>query len=73
MGSASSRVIAPVVDPLRQVVTLDELHDEGVHATGFLDRIDRGNVRMIERSERLRLAFEPREAVGSERTHPAGF
>ena len=28
------------------------------------DRIDRGDVRMIQRRERLRLAFEPRQAFG---------
>ena len=53
-------------DPLRRVVTFDELPDAGMRASGFLDRIDRGDVRMIERRERLRLAFEPRESVSGQ-------
>ena len=44
--------------PLRRIVTLDEFHDERVNATGLLRfRSIRGDVRMIERRERLRLAF----------------
>ena len=30
----------------------------------FSNRVDRGDVRMIQRRERLRLALEPRQAVG---------
>ena len=30
----------------------------------FLDAVDRGDVRMIQRRECLRLAFEPRQAFG---------
>ena len=54
----------PRAMPLRQVVALDEFHHEGVHATGLLESVDRGDVRMIQRRERLRLAFEARQAVG---------
>ena len=30
----------------------------------FFEPVDRGDVRMIQRRERLRLAFEPRQAFG---------
>ena len=29
---------------LREVLALDELHDEGTHAAGFLDAVDGGNL-----------------------------
>ena len=51
-------------DALRQIVALDQFHHEGVHAAGFLEPVDRGDVRMIQRRERLRLAFEARQAFG---------
>ena len=51
-------------DPLRQILALDQFHHEGVQAGRFLDRIDRRDVRMIQRRERLRLALEPRHAFG---------
>ena len=58
-----------VGDPLGQIVALDQFHHEGVVARGFLDRIDGGDVGMIQRRERLRLALEPRQAleIGRER------
>ena len=31
---------------------------------GFLEPVDRGDVRMIQRRERLRFALEPRQALG---------
>ena len=51
-------------DPLRQVFTLNEFHDEGVHPRRFLKPVDRGDVRMVERRQRLGLALEPCEAFG---------
>ncbi len=43
---------------------LDQFHHEGVHAGGLLEPVDRGDVGMIERRERLGLALEPRQAFG---------
>ena len=51
-------------DPLRQIVTLDEFHDEGGQASALLEAVDAGNVRMIQRGERLRFTLKPRKAVG---------
>ncbi len=41
-------------DALRQIVALDEFHHERGDACAFLEAVDRGDVRMIERRERLR-------------------
>ena len=49
------------------VLALDQLHHEGVHAGGLLDPVDRGDVGMVQRRERLRLALEPRQAFGVRR------
>jgi hypothetical protein len=35
-------------DALRQILALDEFHHEGVRSTGFLEAVDRRDVRMIE-------------------------
>jgi len=53
----------PARDPLREILALDQFHHEGVQASRFLDRIDRRDVGVIERRERLRLALEPRHAL----------
>jgi hypothetical protein len=53
------RVTDAARDPLRQIFTLDEFHHEGVRAGEFLKSVSRGDVRMIQRRERLRLAFKP--------------
>ena len=50
-------------DPLGQIVALDQFHDEGVVASRLLDRIDAGDVWMIQGRERLGLALEPRQAL----------
>ena len=47
-----------------EIVALDQFHHEGVHAAGLLEPVDRGDVGMIQRRERLRLALEPRQAFG---------
>ena len=49
-----------LLDPLRQRRTLDELHDQ----RAVLDAVDRGDVRMVEGGEHLRLAREARHARG---------
>jgi hypothetical protein len=40
-------------DALRQILALDQFHDEGQSAAGLLDGMDRGNVGMVERRQRL--------------------
>ena len=50
-------------DPLRQVLALDELHDERGDALGFFESIDRRDVRMIQRGEDFGFALEPREPI----------
>ena len=63
IGSASSSGIAPVRDPLREILTLDEFHDEGADAAGFFEAVDVRDVRMIQRREGLGFAGEPRQAI----------
>ena len=49
----------------RQIVALDQLHDEGAHAAGrFFKAVDVRDVRMVQRGERLCFARETREAFG---------
>ena len=50
-------------DPLRQVVALDEFHDEGGHAPALFEAVYRGDVRMIQRGEYFRFALKARESV----------
>jgi hypothetical protein len=49
---------------LREILTLDEFHHEGVHACRFLESVDRRDVGMIQRGESLRLSFKPSETLG---------
>ncbi len=57
------------LQPLGEVFALDELHDEGAHAARLLEAVDRGDIRVLELREDLRLALESCEAVrvGGER------
>ncbi len=58
--SASS---AKAGDALRQVVALDEFHHERGDATAFFEAVDRGDVGMVQRGERLGFPREARQAV----------
>ena len=49
---------------LRERLSFDELEDEGVHAISIFEAVDGPDVRMIERSERARLALEACMPVG---------
>ena len=49
---------------MRQIVALDKFHHEGVQPRRLLEAVNRGDVGMIQRRERLRLALEPRHAFG---------
>ena len=51
-------------DPLRQVLALDELHDQRLDAVGFFGAVDGGDVWMIQRGQKLSLAFEARAPRG---------
>lgn len=61
MGSASSD--RPARHPLPEILTLDQLHDEGLHSAALLEPVDVTDVRMIQRRERLRLAAGTARAV----------
>ena len=50
-------------DPLRQILAVDELHDEGAHTVGFFQAVDLRDVCVVQRGERLRFACEPRQAI----------
>jgi hypothetical protein len=50
-----------------QGLSLDELHREQPHSAHFLDRENCDDIGMIDRRERLRLAFESRQAFGIRR------
>ena len=49
---------------MRQILALDEFHHERAHALALFEAVNVRDVRMVERRERLRLAREPREAIG---------
>ena len=42
----------------RQILAVDQLHDEGRHAAGFFEPVDRRNIRMIQRGEHFGFALE---------------
>ena len=44
---------------------VDELEDQKPDLLRFLESVDRADVRVIERGQRARFAFEPREPAGS--------
>ena len=50
-------------DALRQILALDELHDQRTDTVGFFETVDVRDVGMIQRRERLRFAREPRESI----------
>ena len=43
--------------------TFDQLEDQGARLAGLFDAVDRGDVRMVEARQHLRLALEAREAL----------
>ena len=50
-------------DALREVLSVDELHRDRVHRARLLDAVNRRDVGVVERGQRLRLAREPRQPV----------
>ena len=63
-SAAPRRVRARRSHALRQILALDKFHHERVHPDRFLDRMDRRDVGMVQRRERLRLAFKTCQAFG---------
>ena len=63
-SSASSSGSGPrLISASTSVAALDELHDESADAVRLLEAEDRGDVRVVELGEELRLALEAGEAV----------
>ncbi len=56
--SAWSSGSGPFLEPRGERLALEVRHDEEVRAVGFADVVDAADVRMIERSDRARLALE---------------
>ncbi len=46
------------------VDSVDQFHDEGLHAVGIFEAVDLRDVRMIERRQNLCFALEAGEAIG---------
>jgi hypothetical protein len=51
-------------EALLEVFSLDELESKERRPLDLLEPVDRGDVRVVERGEKLRLASEPRQALG---------
>jgi hypothetical protein len=51
-------------ETLGQVFAVDQFHNERTGGVALVHPVDMGDVRMIQRGERLRFACEPRESVG---------
>ena len=64
MGSGLVERQRAARDPLRQVLTLDQLHHERPRVARTLEAVDLGDVGMIERRQRLGLALETRQPLG---------
>ena len=54
----------PLCDPLREVRSCDELHDQRANRQAVLETVNLRDVRMIERGQRLRFSRKTRQAIG---------
>ena len=54
----------PALEAIGQRRPLDQLEDQRRHAIGFLQPVDRADVRMIERGQQARFAREAGAALG---------
>ena len=59
----SSSGIGRAASAIGQRRALDELQHERADAVGFLEAVDRGDVRMIQRGEHLRFPPEARQPI----------
>src|SRR5215510_14575848 len=57
----------PARNAIGESRAVDQLQYERMDTIGFLEPINRGDVRMIQRGEELRLALEPRQKIRIER------
>ena len=64
MGRASSSGSAPRAMPLRQILTLDQFHDQRPDAAVVFEAVDVRDVRVVQRRQRLGFAGEPRQPFG---------
>ena len=64
IGSASSSGIGTPRDAIGERRALDQLHHQRSRASGLLDAVNVGDVRMVERGKDLGFALKPREPVG---------
>ena len=53
-----------VADPIRERVTLDVFEDDDANGGGVFKAVNRGDVRVVERREQSRFAFETGQAIG---------
>ena len=54
----------PARDALRQILALDQFHDERTDTARFFEAMDVRDVRVIQRRQRLRFARKPGQAIG---------
>ena len=54
----------PTFEPRGEILALDQLEHQKRLAVRFLEAVDGGDVRVVERGEQVRLALETREALG---------
>src|SRR5262249_58065251 len=50
-------------DALREILALDEFHDERGQVARTLEAVDRRDIRMVERREHLRLTLKARQPI----------
>jgi hypothetical protein len=62
----------PALQPLGEVLALDELHDEGADAARLLEAVDRGDVRVLQLGQDLRLALETRARRSASAANASG-
>ncbi len=56
----------PLVNPIRERRPFDQFQHERVHATRFLQAVNRTDIRMIQRGQNLRFALEARQPIDIE-------
>ena len=54
----------PLRQPFRERLPFDELEHESFDTAGFHEPVDRADVRMVERREKLGFPLEPRQPLG---------
>ena len=57
ISTASSHLIGPLLQPVRQGLAVDELHDDAPARAQLLESVHVSNVGVIQRGEKLRFAL----------------